>query len=284
MIIRICGVPRFINRNTCEMVSCKLLHFFSTTATTPINEGYKASAFRVAVIGAGPSGFYCAKYLLANEINQKNAVHLDMFDALPTPFGLVRFGIAPDHPEVKNVENDFRLTMSNERFRFFGNVKLGTDITVQNLLDHYHAVVLATGAAGERKLGIDGENLIGVHSARDFVHWYNGHPDFFNNNFDLKHETAVIIGNGNVAMDVARILLKPPAELAPTDIAVPALAALRESMVRRVLIVARRGPAQAAFSRKEFKELAKLHGVKVRVDQVIKFENGDADSSFLVLG
>lgn len=175
--------------------------FFSSTSTP-------AGKFRIAIIGAGPSGFYCAKYLfLEGKKTENTDVNIDMYDSLPTPFGLVRFGIAPDHPEVRNVENDFRTTMANDNYRFFGNVKLGQDVSLAQLKERYHAVILATGATGERNLNIEGDDLVGVHSAREFVHWYNGHPEFSHLKFDLSHHTAVIIGNGNVAMDVRPLLL-----------------------------------------------------------------------------
>lgn len=218
---------------------------------------------RVCVVGAGPSGFYATKYLL----KEHSGVCVDMLEALPTPFGLVRSGVAPDHPEVKSVINDFNKVALDERFRFLGNVHVGEDVTLGELQQHYHAVVLAYGAAGDRKLHIPGESLDGVMAARSFVNWYNGHPSFRDLKLDLTQtETAVVVGHGNVAVDCARILTKNVEELATTDIAAHAIEALRKSKIKKVLIVGRRGSAQAAFTMKELRELTKLDGVKCVVD------------------
>ncbi|GMF33313.1 unnamed protein product [Phytophthora fragariaefolia] len=190
-----------------------------------------------------------------------------MLEALPTPFGLVRSGVAPDHPEVKSVMNDFDKVAADARFRFLGNVRVGADVTLAELQRHYHAVVLAYGAAGDRELGVPGEQLRGVLSARSFVNWYNGHPAFRGLELELPRvHTAVVVGQGNVAVDCARILTKDVDALAATDIAAHAVDALRGSGVKKVLLVGRRGSAQAAFTMKEIRELTKLHGVACVVD------------------
>ncbi|KAG2763073.1 hypothetical protein JG687_00007688 [Phytophthora cactorum] len=218
---------------------------------------------RVCVVGSGPGGFYATKYLLKEHAD----VRVDMLEALPTPFGLVRSGVAPDHPEVKSVMNDFDKVAADERFRFLGNVRVGEDITLTELKRHYHAVVLAYGAAGDRELGVPGESLRGVMSARTFVNWYNGHPAFRDLELDLSYpDTAVVIGQGNVAVDCARILTKNVDELATTDIAAHAVEALRNSGIKKVFLVGRRGSAQAAFTMKEIRELTKLEGVACIVD------------------
>ncbi|KAL4136704.1 hypothetical protein PRIC2_000233 [Phytophthora ramorum] len=218
---------------------------------------------RVCVVGSGPAGFYATKYLL----KEHSGARVDMLEALPTPFGLVRSGVAPDHPEVKSVMNDFDKVAADERFRFLGNVRVGEDVTLAELQQHYHAVVLAYGAAGDRELGVQGEHLHGVMSARSFVNWYNGHPAFRDLQLDLQHaETAVVVGQGNVAVDCARILSKNADELATTDIATHAVEALRNSGVKKVFLVGRRGSAQAAFTMKEIRELTKLDGVACIVD------------------
>ncbi|EEY68381.1 NADPH:adrenodoxin oxidoreductase, putative [Phytophthora infestans T30-4] len=218
---------------------------------------------RVCVVGSGPGGFYATKYLL----KEHAGVRVDMLEALPTPFGLVRSGVAPDHPEVKSVMSDFEKVANNERFRFLGNVRVGEDISLAELQRHYHAVVLAYGAAGDRKLGVPGESLRGVMSSRTFVNWYNGHPAFRDLELDLAHaETAVVIGQGNVAVDCARILLKNVDQLASTDITAHAMEVLRNTGIKRVFLVGRRGSAQAAFTMKEIRELTKLEGVACIVD------------------
>ncbi|KAG7401202.1 hypothetical protein PHYBOEH_002386 [Phytophthora boehmeriae] len=218
---------------------------------------------RVCVVGSGPGGFYATKYLL----KEHAGVHVDMLEALPTPFGLVRSGVAPDHPEVKSVMNDFDKVAADERFRFLGNVRVGEDVRLAELQQHYHAIVLAYGAAADRELGVPGEDLRGVLSARTFVNWYNGHPAIRDLDLDLQDvETAVVVGQGNVAVDCARILTKDVNELASTDIASHAVEVLRRSGVKKVLLVGRRGSAQAAFTMKEIRELTKLDGVTCVVD------------------
>ena len=216
---------------------------------------------RVAVVGSGPAGFYAAGHLL-----KESDVEVDMLERLPTPHGLVRSGVAPDHPKIKTVTRIYEKTAAHARFRFFGNVELGRDVSVEELREHYHAVVYAVGAAADRPLGIPGEELPGSWAATDFVGWYNGHPDYCDLEFDLGCERAVVIGNGNVALDVARMLTLDHAELALTDIADHALDALRESAVREVIVLGRRGPAQAAFTNPELLELGEMKGVDVIVD------------------
>jgi ferredoxin/flavodoxin---NADP+ reductase len=215
---------------------------------------------RVAVIGAGPAGFYAAEALLRSE---SPVVEVDLFDRLPTPFGLVRSGVAPDHQKIKNVTRVFEKVAAHERFRFFGNVCFGEHLRLADLADHYHQILFTTGAQTDRSLGIPGEDLRGSHSATEFVAWYNGHPEFADLSFDLSCERAVVVGIGNVAVDVARILCRTPEELAATDIADYALEALRASRVREVVMLGRRGPAQAAFTLPEVKELGEMQDADV---------------------
>jgi len=225
---------------------------------------------RVAVIGSGPSGFYAAEALFKAD----RRVRVDMFDRLPTPYGLVRGGVAPDHQKIKTVTKLYVKIADNEGFRFFGNVKLGRDVHVEDLAELYDHVVYAVGNESDRKMGIPGEELGGVHSATAFVGWYNGHPDFCDLRFDLENATSVaVVGNGNVAIDVARVLIRDPDELADTDIADYALEVLRKSNVREVVLLGRRGPAQAAFSPKEIQEIGDLSGV----DVVVSPEDVDLD-------
>ena len=212
---------------------------------------------RVAVVGAGPAGFFLADKLLGQS---EVPVEVDLFDRLPTPYGLVRFGVAPDHEKIKNVTRSFDKVAARPGFRFFGQVEIGGALSLADLRQHYHAVCLTTGAQTDRRMDIPGEDLIGSHPATEFVAWYNGHPDFRNAEFDLTAERVAVIGVGNVAVDVARILCRDPDELARTDIADHALAALRTSRVKEVLLLGRRGPAQAAFTPPEVKELGELAG------------------------
>lgn len=220
---------------------------------------------RVAVVGAGPAGFYAAEALLRDE-----RVTVDVFDRLPTPFGLVRTGVAPDHQRIKNVTRVFERVAESPRFRFFGGVTYGDDLGFADLARHYHQLLFATGAQTDRRLGIPGEDLARSYPATAFVAWYNGHPDLCTATFDLAHERAVVVGVGNVAVDVARILVRDPDELATTDIADHALEALRRSRVREVVLLGRRGPAQAAFTYPELRELAELPSAElvVRPDEV----------------
>ena len=216
---------------------------------------------RVAIVGSGPAGFYAADHLLKRE-----GVEVDMIDRLPTPYGLVRGGVAPDHPKIKSVIRVYEKTAAKPGFRFFGNVDVGRDIGTGDLEDRYHAVIYAYGAETDRHLGIPGEDLPGSHPATAFVGWYNGHPDYAGFQFDLSHERAVVIGNGNVAMDVARMLGLTPEELAQTDTADHAIEALTESKVREIVVLGRRGPAQAAFTNPEIKELGEMVDADCIVD------------------
>ncbi len=209
---------------------------------------------RVAIVGSGPSGFYTAEALLKQDLNIK----VDMFDKLPVPFGLVRYGVAPDHLKIKNVTKVFEKTAGNPRFSFMGNVTVGKNISVIELNKFYDAVVFAYGAESDRHLGINGEDLVGSYTATEFVAWYNGHPDFQDHHFDFSQEVVVIVGNGNVAMDVSRILCKTPEELKSTDITQSALEVLAESRIKEVHIYGRRGPVQAAFTSPEIKEMGEL--------------------------
>jgi ferredoxin/flavodoxin---NADP+ reductase len=204
-----------------------------------------------AIVGSGPSGFYAAEALL----NALPDVIIDMFERLPTPYGLVRSGVAPDHPKLKQVTLVFDKIMRSERFNFLGNVGVGTDLSLDALQQSYDIVILAYGASADRKMGISGEGLMSSHSATEFVGWYNGHPDFRDCTFDLSQEVAVVVGHGNVAADVARILLQPPDDLRRTDIAAHALEVLAESKIREVHLVGRRGPAQAKFTTRELRGL-----------------------------
>jgi ferredoxin--NADP+ reductase len=218
---------------------------------------------RVAIIGSGPAGFYLADYLL-RQAEPRLAV--DVFERLPVPFGLVRFGVAPDHQSIKRTSLVFHRTAQQPGFRFIGNVEVGSAVSVEELLAHYHAVALAYGAAHDKRLGIPGEDLRGSFAATAFVGWYNGHPDFAERQFDLDAERAVVVGMGNVAIDVARLLVRDPDELAPTDIASYALDALRESRVREVVLLGRRGPVQAAFDLGELIDIAQLSDVGLSVE------------------
>jgi ferredoxin--NADP+ reductase len=210
---------------------------------------------RVAIIGSGPAGFYAAEALLKRA---DAVVDVDMFDRLPTPYGLVRGGVAPDHQKIKTVIRVFATTAARPTFRFLGNVRLGSDVTVEELRRHYHQIVYATGNEADRRLGIPGEGIARCTPATVFVGWYNGHPDYRHAQIDLSVQRVAVIGNGNVAVDAARILLRTPAELEQTDIAAHALETLRNSQVREVFILGRRGPEQAAFSPAELKELGKM--------------------------
>lgn len=217
---------------------------------------------RVAIVGAGPAGFYAAEALL----KQKNlAVQIDFFNRLPTPFGLVREGVAPDHQSIKAVTRVYDKLAAGTSIRYFGNVTFGRDLLHEDLKSRYDQIVYAVGAQSDRRMGIPGEDLEGSLPATVFVGWYNGHPDYRDLQFDLSHQRAVVIGNGNVAMDVTRILVTDPEELAKTDIADHALEALRASKVREVVMLGRRGPAQAAFTTPELKEFGELAGVDVVV-------------------
>ncbi len=224
--------------------------------------GSESQPLRVAIVGAGPAGFYVAEHLL----KQKDLViEIDMFDRLPTPFGLVRNGVAPDHQKIKSVTKVFDRIAARPGYRFFGNVELGTDISVDDLRSHFHQIVYSTGAQTDRYLNIPGIDLKSSHAATQFVAWYNGHPDYRDFEFDLSQETAAVIGIGNVAVDVARILCRSPEELFETDIADHALRALSESRIKDVYMVGRRGPAQGAFTPPELKELGEMQDADVVV-------------------
>jgi ferredoxin--NADP+ reductase len=219
---------------------------------------------RIAVIGSGPAGFYAAGHLLKESDGR---FEVDMVERLPTPWGLVRSGVAPDHPKIKSVTRVYEKTAAHPRFRYFGNVTFGEHLSREDLLAHYHAIVYATGSPSDRPLGIPGEDLPGSHAATEFVGWYNGHPDHTDLEIDLlSAERALVVGNGNVALDVARMLVLAPSELAPTDTADHALEVLAESRVREVVVAGRRGPAQAAFTNPELLELGELTEADVIVD------------------
>ncbi len=218
---------------------------------------------RAAVIGSGPAGFYAAGALLASDDPR---VEVDMIERLPTPWGLVRLGVAPDHPNIKAVSRAFEKIAAQPGFRFFGNVELGRDVTHEELAERYDAVLYAVGAQTDRQLGIPGEDLPGSWPATAFVAWYNGHPDFQGLEFDLRHERAVVIGNGNVALDVARMLALTPEELAPTDTTDAAIDAINAAGVREILVIGRRGPVQAAWTPVEVGELGELAGADILVD------------------
>ncbi|MHB1469145.1 MAG: FAD-dependent oxidoreductase [Solirubrobacteraceae bacterium] len=214
------------------------------------------------MVGSGPAGFYTAGHLLVAD----EQIEVDMIERLPTPWGLVRSGVAPDHPKIKSVTRVYEKTAASERFRYYGNVELGRDLNVDDLRDHYHAIVYATGSPGDRPLGIPGEDLPGSWPATSLVGWYNGHPDQRDLEFDLSCQRAIVVGNGNVALDVARMLTLDHAELASTDTADHALEALEHSSIEEVIVAGRRGPAQAAFTNPELIELGQMNDVDVDVD------------------
>jgi ferredoxin--NADP+ reductase len=219
------------------------------------------SGLRVAIVGSGPAAFYAAM-----ELEGMNGPHVEMFERLYTPFGLVRFGVAPDHQSTKAVTDVFRTLERRPAFKLNLGVEVGVHVTHQELLDRHHAVIYAVGGSADRRLGIAGEDMSGSHAATEFVAWYNGHPDYADKTFDLSTERVVIIGNGNVALDVARILLSDPEALALTDIADHALEALRASKVREVVVVGRRDVAQASFTNPEMIALCRLPGVDVVIE------------------
>jgi ferredoxin--NADP+ reductase len=220
------------------------------------------SAPRVAIVGAGPAGAFAADRLL----RARGDVEVDLFERLPTPWGLLRAGVAPDHQEIKRLDETFDRQTLDRGCRFFGNVEVGADVSHEELMRHYTAVIYATGAQTDKSLGIPGEDLPGSWPATEFVAWYNGHPDYRGLEFDLSARRAVVIGNGNVAADVTRMLTLSPNQLERTDVADHALEALRESQIEEVVVLGRRGPAQAAFTSSELRELGRLEGVDVRVD------------------
>ena len=224
------------------------------------------ASYKIAIVGAGPAGYFAAQ-ALQNLQSEELQFTIDMIERLPTPWGLVRSGVAPDHPKIKTVSKVFEKVATAGNFRLFGGVELGTDISIEQLQDMYDAVVIATGSAVGKKLGIPGEDLPGSLSAAEFVPWYNAHPDFHGVDVPLNCETAVVIGAGNVAMDVARMLALEPSELDPTDTADHAIDALKESAIREVIISARRGPEHAAFTSPELRELPKLEHTNVLINK-----------------
>ncbi|HUA03948.1 MAG TPA: FAD-dependent oxidoreductase [Solirubrobacteraceae bacterium] len=222
----------------------------------------ESSPIRVAIVGAGPAGFYAAAQLLTVAEPQ---FAVDLFDRLPTPYGLVRSGVAPDHPKIKSVTRAYDKTSQHERFRFFGHVELGTDIGREQLLEHYHVVLYTIGTSTDKRLGIPGEDLGGSHAATEFVAWYNGHPDHSGLEVDLQAKQAIVVGAGNVAIDVARMLALAPSELEITDAADHAIAVLSASGIEDITILARRGPLQAAFTNPELLEMGELERGDVEV-------------------
>ena len=222
--------------------------------------------YRVAIVGAGPAGYFAAQAI--NNISDiDRSFAIDMFERLPTPWGLVRSGVAPDHPKIKTVSKVFEKIATGENFRLFANVEIGKDLTVEQLQDRYDAVIVATGSSLGKKLGIPGEDLRGSLSAANFVPWYNAHPDFSDVDVPLDSQVAVVIGGGNVAMDVARILALEPSELDPTDTADHAIDAFRKSSIRKVYIAIRRGPEYAAFTSPELRDLPKLEHTNVVIGE-----------------
>jgi ferredoxin--NADP+ reductase len=223
-------------------------------------------AYKVAIVGAGPAGYFAAQ-ALNNLADQDRSFNIDMFERLPTPWGLVRSGVAPDHPKIKTVSKVFEKIATGENFRLFANVEIGKDLSVDQLQDRYDAVIIATGSSLGKTLGIPGENLSGSLSAASFVPWYNAHPDFADVDVPLDSQTAVVIGGGNVAMDVARILALEPSELDPTDTADHAIDAFKKSGIRKVYIAIRRGAEFAAFTSPELRDLPKLEHTNVIIDE-----------------
>ena len=228
--------------------------------------GTSEQPLRVAIVGSGPSGFYAAGHLLKCKSHPDLVAQVDVYDRLPTPWGLVRGGVAPDHPNIKAVSRVYEKTAQHPEFRFFGNVEVGRHLSRSDLTDRYHAVIYAVGAQTDRRLGIPGEELPGSWAATELVAWYNGHPDYRDLEFDLSCERAVVIGNGNVAADVARMLALTRDELAATDVADHALEVLAASQIREIVVLGRRGPAQAAFTNPELLELGEMTDADVYVD------------------
>ncbi len=226
--------------------------------------GTPENPLRVAIIGAGPSGFYAAEQILKDPDTE---AQVDLFDRLPTPYGLVRGGVAPDHPKIKSVTRVYERTAAKEGFRFFGNVEVGRDLGIADFERHYHAIMYTFGAEADRELGIPGEDLPGSHAATAFVGWYNAHPDYADRDFRLEDvKRAVVIGNGNVAMDVSRMLALDDAELRRTDIADHAIEVLDGSAIEEIVVLGRRGPAQAAYTNPEIREIGELEEADVIVD------------------
>jgi ferredoxin/flavodoxin---NADP+ reductase len=226
------------------------------------------TTLEVAVVGSGPAGLYTAEALIKQSaaLDPPVSIRADVIDRLVTPYGLVRYGVAPDHPSIKSIAEYLRTVLEHPDVRFLGGVHLGQDVTREDLLASYDAVVYATGAMRDRRMGIPGEDLPGSYAATDFVNWYCGHPDMEMDAFTLDAESVAVIGVGNVAVDVARVLVRDPAELRTTDVPQPVLDALMASKVREVHVIGRRGPAQAKFTTKELRELGELSGVDIVVD------------------
>jgi ferredoxin--NADP+ reductase len=239
--------------------------------------GTSESPLRVAIVGSGPSGFYAAGHLLkAKDLT----VQVDMYDRLPTPWGLVRGGVAPDHPNIKAVSRVYEKTAAHPEFRFYGNVEFGSDLTHDELTDRYHAIIYAVGAQTDKQMGIPGEDLPGSWAATELVAWYNGHPDYVDLEFDLSGKRIAVIGNGNVAMDVARMLALTRDELAVTDVADHALEQMAESGIEEIYVLGRRGPAQAAFTNPEILEIGELTDADVVIDPA-DVELDEASRDFL---
>jgi ferredoxin--NADP+ reductase len=232
--------------------------------------GMDMNPLRVAIIGAGPSGFYVAEHLLNHP---DLVIEIDLLERLPTPYGLVRGGVAPDHQKIKSVTATYDKIAAHPGFHYYGGVEFGRHLTLDDLRELYHQIVFTTGAQTDQRMGIPGEDLQGSYPATAFVAWYNGHPDFCHLQFDFSHECAAVVGVGNVAVDVARILCRTPDELATTDIADYALEALRHSRIKKVYMLGRRGPAQAAFTNPELKELGELAGA----DLILRREEATLD-------
>jgi ferredoxin/flavodoxin---NADP+ reductase len=239
--------------------------------------GTPDSPLRVAIVGSGPAGFYAAEHVLKRD---GVTAEVDMFDRLPTPFGLVRGGVAPDHPKIKSVIRVYEKTAARDGFRFFGNVQLGRDVSPAELAERYHAVIYAYGAETDRHLGIPGEDLEGSGPATAFVGWYNAHPDYADFEFDLSCERAVVIGNGNVAADVTRMLALTRDELTPTDTADHAIEGLGDCRVKEIVVLGRRGPVQAAFTNPELRELGEMADADIHVDPA-QLELDDLSRSYL---
>jgi len=233
--------------------------------------------FKIAIVGAGPAGYFAAQ-ALQNLAGEDRVFEIDMIERLPTPWGLVRSGVAPDHPKIKTVSKVFEKIASQETFRLFANVEIGGDISIAQLQEKYDAVIIATGTSLGKTLGIPGEHLRGSLSAATFVPWYNAHPDFIGVATPLDADTAVVIGAGNVAMDVARMLALEPSELDPTDTADHAIDAFKSSNIRKVYISARRGPEHAAFTSPELRELPKLEHTNVVI------QKGDIEAAIVRAG
>lgn len=226
---------------------------------------------KIAIVGSGPSAFYAAQALF----KANDTICVDMFEKLPTPFGLLRAGVAPDHQQMKTISKSYEKIAENPNFRFFGNVVIGDDLTIDTLKEYYHSVIIAIGAETDRSMGILGEDAKGSHTATEFVAWYNGHPDYQDKSFNLDADTAVVIGQGNVAVDVTRILAKSESDLGSTDIASSALEKLSLSHIQNIYMVGRRGPAQAAFTQLELKELGNIDHVNVVIHDDLNLSESD---------